>query len=93
MTKVEVIVYESDRSTVYWRVMYSDNDSTVTDVGSVEFSAYDSFSTLITFHSAHALNGPLSIPIPLSVLAPALSSTFLGFTQNYVDMIASGQCG
>ena len=87
MTKVEIIEYEAQRARVSWRVMYSNNDSTVTDVGSVEFAAYDATSTLITFHSAHRLNAPGGIPIPLSLLGPALSSTFLDFTRHYVQTV------
>jgi hypothetical protein len=91
MTKVEVIDYQSDRARVSWRVMYSNNDSTVTDVGSVQFEAYDEASTLITFHSAHRLNAPGGIPIPLSLLGPALSSTFLDFTQHYREIAEAAQ--
>ena len=86
MTKVEIIEYAAGRARVNWRVMHSDNNSTVTDVGYVQFEAYDSSSTLITFHSAHRLNAPGGIPIPLSLLAPALSSTFLDFTHRYAQI-------
>lgn len=87
MTKVEVIDYGSDWGTVYWRVMFSDNDSTEVDVGSVDFRAYDSGHTQITFHSAHRLNAPGGIHIPSHVLEPALRQTFLDFVRHYRDQV------
>ena len=89
MTKVEVIVYEPDRAKVYWRVMYSDNNSTETDVGSVEFRRYDEYSTLITFHSAHRLNAPGGIHIPTDMLRPALLLTFDDFVSRYQRFVES----
>jgi hypothetical protein len=89
MTKVEIIEREPDRARVSWRVMYSNNDSTVTDVGSVEFAAYGSTATLITFHSAHKLNAPGGIPIPLAILGPALSYTVLDFTRHYAEIVST----
>jgi hypothetical protein len=88
MTKVEVIRYLADRATVYWRVMHSDNNSTVIDVGSVEFRRHDAGSTLITFHSAHELNMPGGIAIPNWILEPALRSTFLDFVRHYSELVA-----
>ena len=83
MTKVEVIHYWPEGATVYWRVMYSNNNSTETDVGSVDFRRWDDGSTLVTFHSAHRLNAPGGIHIPNSLLKLALSGTFLDFARHY----------
>ncbi len=87
MTKVEVIVYEEDRATVYWRVMYSNNNSTETDVGSVDFRKYDEASTLVTFHSAHRLNAPGGIHIPNGLLEIALKMTFGDFIAHYRELV------
>ncbi len=87
MTKVEVIRYGADWSTVTWRVMHSNNNSTETDVGSVDFRAYGESSTVVTFHSAHRLNAPGGIHIPNSLLAPSLSSTFLDFVRHYRNIV------
>ncbi len=87
MTKVEVIDHRDDGATVYWRVMHSDNGSTETDVGSVEFRSYDATSTLITFHSAHRLNAPGRIHIPNSIVKLALGQTFLDFARRYTRIV------
>ena len=87
MTKVEVIVYGEDRATVYWRVMYSNNNSTETDVGSVDFRKYDETSTLVTFHSAHRLNAPGGIHIPNGLLEIALKLTFGDFVAHYRELV------
>ena len=89
MTKVEVIVYEEDSSTVYWRVMYSDNNSTETDVGSLVFVFYDEDSTLVTFHSAHRLNAPGGIHIPNDAVELVLGYMFLDYIEHYRQIIAS----
>ncbi len=86
MTKVEVIDYRDDGATVYWRVMYSDNDSTETDVGSVDFRRFDDSSTVITFHSAHRLNAA-GFHIPNKLVKIALKSTFLGFIEHYRTLV------
>ncbi len=87
MTKVEVIVYEPERAIVYWRVMYSDNDSTESDVGSIEFVKYDESSTLATFHSAHRLNMPGGLHIPNNVVELVLKSFFLEHIQHYATLV------
>lgn len=87
MTKVEVIDHSADRAVVYWRVMYSNNNSTETDVGSVAFSRYDETSTLMTFHSAHRLNAPGGIHIPNDIMQPALENTFLDFIGKYKEIV------
>ncbi len=87
MTKVEVIEYGESWATVFWRVMHSNNNSTETDVGSVDFWGIDDEHTLITFHSAHRLNAPGGIHIPNSLLAPVLSTTFLDFVRHYRELV------
>lgn len=87
MTKVEVIVYGKEQATVYWRVRFSANRSTETDVGSVDFRRYDDRSTLITFHSAHRLNLPLGIHIASELVRPALEKTFLDFVRGYQRLV------
>jgi len=87
MTKVEVIEYGPNWATVYWRVMYSNNNSTETDVGSVDFWGVDDETTLVTFHSAHRLNAPGGIHIPNDLLEPALRMTFLDFVRHYAKLV------
>ena len=83
MTKVEVIQYGQDGAKVYWRVIYSDNNSTEMDVGSVEFRRFDSSSTLITFHSAHRLNAVGAVHIDSGLVAPVLETTFRALIDHY----------
>lgn len=87
MTKVEFIEYTDSSATVYWRVMYSDNDSTEEDVGSVSFAAYDDFSTVVTFHSAHRLNAPLGIHLPNPLVRLTLVSIFQDHIWHYGDLV------
>ncbi len=89
MTKVEVIEYSDGKAVVHWRVMYSDNDSTETDVGSVTFERYDDFSTLVTYHSAHRLNAPGGIHIPNDIVQYVLKTFFLGHIFHYGDVVES----
>ena len=93
MTKVEVIQYTSAADTVYWRVRYSNNGTTETDVGSVDFRPYDSASTLVTFHSAHRLRALGGIPLPNWVVAPMLEKTFLDFLRNYQTNVEKAYYG
>lgn len=89
MTKVEVIKYTPDKAVVYWRVMYSDNNSTETDVGSVTFERYDDSSTLVTYHSAHRLNAPAGIHIPNDIVKWVLKTFFLEHIFHYRDIVQS----
>ena len=85
MTKLEIIEYEADSARVIWRVMHSDNNSTLDDVGSVEFRA-DGDDTMVTFHSAHRVNALGGVRVPSWVLAPVLPSVFLGYIDHYADL-------
>ncbi len=87
MTKVEVIVYREQSAKVYWRVMHSNNNSTVTDVGSVEFSKWDENRTLVIFHSGHELNSLGGVHIPNFLLKPLLKMTFLDFIHGYQELV------
>ncbi len=87
MTKAEVIEYGTERAKVFWRVYFSDNDSTEADVGSVEFSAYDASSTLVTFHSAHRLNAPGGVHIPTDAVELALKTYFLDHIAKYAQVV------
>ena len=89
MTKVEYIEYTETAATVYWRVMYSDNDSTEEDLGSVSFRAYDAFSTVVTFHSAHRLNAPLGIHLPNPFVRLTLIDFFQGHIWHYGELVGS----
>ncbi len=82
MTKVEVIRYTEESARIDWRVMYSDNRSTETDVGSLSFESYAG-GTLITFHSAHRLSLPGGLHIPNPLILTALSATFLDHARRY----------
>lgn len=86
MTKVEVITYEEGLVTVYWRVMYSANGTTESDIGSVSFSRVRvgaEEQTLITFYSAHRLSF-FGIHVPNFLLqAPVVG---LGaFFEDHID--------
>ncbi len=87
MTKVEVIRYEADRVKVYWRVYFSDNDSTEADVGSVELIRHDESSTLVVFHSAHRLNAPGGIHLPNDIVQYSLQTFFLDHAEHYADLV------
>lgn len=93
MTKVEEIIYEDEKVTVYWRVMHSDNCSTLSDVGSVSFSRYGPNETLITFHSAHLLGRPsLLTPSGYDALSselakPALKNFFADHVDHYRELV------
>ncbi len=77
MTKSEVIVYEDNKATVYWRVYHSDNKTTKTDIGYVEFSSLDQNSTCMTFHSAHKLY------LPNFLVRITLAGTFMKYLKTY----------
>lgn len=82
MTKLEEVVYESDRATIYWKVIFSDNGSTEMDLGSVEFRAFDESSVLVTFHSAHRLR-MFGVKIPPALAKRSLRSVFLDHLRRY----------
>lgn len=88
MTKLEYIVYGQDDVTVYWRVVYSDNGSTESDVGSVSFSRLGPDETLVTFHSAHRLRGAFGIPIPTLIAQLALGPFFEDHIDHYRDVVS-----
>lgn len=86
MTKVEVIVYEEDLVTVYWRVHYSENGTTESDVGSVSFARVprqDEEHTLVTFHSAHRLRDAAGEVMPTWML----TAPFVGIAPFFEDHI------
>ncbi len=86
MTKLEVIRYGNNSATVTWWVRYSDNRSTESDLGTVDFRA-DGEGTLVTFHSAHrirALGGPL---MPSFAVKPILESFFLDHLRHYREQV------
>jgi hypothetical protein len=87
MTKLEIVEYEAERATVYWRVMHSDNNTTETDVGSVEFRAEGASGTRVTFHSAHRLNALGGPSIPLVILQKMLVPTFSDFVRGYQQRV------
>lgn len=58
MTKSEVLEYSEDKATVWWRVFHSDNHTTLSDIGYVEFAAFGRDATMVTFQSAHRLYLP-----------------------------------
>jgi hypothetical protein len=87
MTKVEEIVWTADEVTVYWRVMYSDNGSTETDMGRVAFARYDDSSTLVTFHSAHRLRTAIGTVIPNSLVELTLSPFFSDHVREYREIV------
>lgn len=89
MTKVELIEYGDDGARVTWRVIYSNNNATEMDVGSVEFRRYDATSTQVTFHSAHRLNALGAVHVASAVLAPVLEPTFRSFIDHYRRLVES----
>ena len=81
MTKSEVIVYEENKATVYWRVYHSDNKTTKPDIGYVEFGPLDKDTTRITFHSAHKLY------LPNFMVRIILAGTFMKYLRNYRKIV------
>ncbi len=67
--------------------MFSDNNSTESDIGSVEFKKYDEKSTLITFHSAHRLMLLNGISIDHFIVRTILKNYFLGHIEKYKEVI------
>lgn len=90
MTKVEQIVYLEDEVTVYWRVMYSDNGSTLSDVGSVSFRRHNQGETMVVFHSAHRLGTPLGTEVPTFLALPSLSDFFSDHVRYYRRLVVYG---
>ena len=86
MTKLEHIVYGRNKAVVYWRVMYSDNGSTVTDVGSVSFMSHGRNMTKVVFHSAHKLATPLG-QIPNILILGTLRSFFSDHIKYYRKLV------
>ncbi len=86
MTKVERIVYDFDSVTVYWRVMYSDNGSTLSDVGTVSFLRHGD-DTLVEFHSAHRLGTPLGTALPNSIAMLTLPDFFSDHLRYYRQLV------
>ncbi len=85
MTKTEIIEYEDDLATVYWRVYFSDNKTTDEDLGKVEFRKYGMNETLVTFHSAHRfiIGG---IEISTGRVLKSLREAFIEHVQKYKGM-------
>lgn len=97
MTKVEVIVYDEDSAVVYWRVMYSANGTTESDIGSVAFERFDNGAeehTLVTFHSAHRLN-TFGLHIPndmLMVPVVGIGPFFEDHIDHYRELVTNVTC-
>jgi len=87
MTKVEHIVYAEDSATVYWRVMYSDNDSTATDIGTVTFTRDGHSDTLVIFHSAHRLRTAIGTDIPNTLVMLTLAPFFSDHVREYREIV------
>lgn len=81
MTKSEIIEYENDKSKVYWRVFHSDNETTISDIGYVEFSQSKSGGTIVTFQSAHKLY------LPNSMVKFSLANTFMDHLRKYKKIV------
>ena len=77
MTKTEIIEYGLDNATVYWRVYHSDNNTTISDIGYVEFSSSKIGGTIVTFQSAHKLY------LPNFIVKISLADTFMAHLRNY----------
>ncbi|MBL6989722.1 MAG: hypothetical protein ISR65_08085 [Bacteriovoracaceae bacterium] len=92
MTKVEVIIYEKDRTVVYWRVIDSKNHTTMADIGNLEFKKLDDYSTQVTFHSAHILAIPFlffGIRLPhTDGLREKIGNAFLKHLDNYHRIVS-----
>ncbi|OFZ21612.1 MAG: hypothetical protein A2X94_00295 [Bdellovibrionales bacterium GWB1_55_8] len=86
MTKLEEIVYEENRSNVFWKVIFSDNGSTEMDLGSVEFRAFEHNFVVVTFHSAHRLR-MFGLKIPPALAKSSLRSVFRDHLRHYRDQL------
>jgi len=98
MTKVETIKWDKDGAKINWEVLKSDNNTVLSDVGSVTFEAFGEKSTKITFHSAHRLNNfPANLDldsVPLleglrdKAMAKSLSDFFVGQIKHYRELVS-----
>lgn len=84
MTKTEILIYGPTSTAVFWKVYHSDNDSTLTDLGKVEFRSYpqDSLKSLVTFYSAHKIQA-LGVEIPSPLTQILLKKAFLDHLKQY----------
>lgn len=86
MTKMEIVEYARDSAIVSWRVFYSDNGSTVSDIGSVRFDKDGESNTRVTFHSAHRLQlGGVSLKPHLAIVG--LTRAFLAHANRYAEIV------
>lgn len=82
MTKVEVIEYDSDKVTVFWRVRASDNQTTDSDIGLLEIAKHSANATLVTFHSAHRLR-LFGAALPSTFIHRSIGKAFLQHLARY----------
>jgi hypothetical protein len=81
MTKIETLTDDRDAagtltaSRVRWEVLHSENGTVKSDVGTLKFERYGD-RTLVTWHSAHALD---KFPVLTAVMPKKLSDAATGF--------------
>ncbi|MBU1218377.1 hypothetical protein KKF34_15265 [Myxococcota bacterium] len=90
MTKVEIIKYHENRMTVYWRVYWSDNSSTVSDVGRLDVYEVVPGELRISFLSAHDVRYHGLFRLPGFLLRWGLENTFLGHLKHYRKILSRG---
>jgi hypothetical protein len=83
MTKAEIIETTDTTASVFWRVYYSDNDSTLSDVGKLEITALGEKKIKVIFHSAHDLKFYGFMRLPKFIVRPGLERTFLEHLRKY----------
>jgi len=83
MTKAEIIETTDKSASVFWRVYYSDNNSTLSDLGKLEITALGDKKIKMVFHSAHDLKFYGLMRLPKFMVHSGLRRTFLDHLRKY----------
>lgn len=87
MTKAEIVETTDTSAFVFWRAYYSDNDSTISDVGELEVIALGQNKIKVIFHSAHDLKFYGLFGLPKSIVHSGLERTFLEHLRKYKQLV------
>jgi len=91
MTKAEITETTDSSASVFWRVYYSDNGSTLSDIGKLEITALGEKKIKVIFHSAHDLKFYGLIKLPNFMVRPGLERTFLEHLRKYKKSVMEAQ--
>lgn len=93
MTKAEIIEKSDSKISVFWRVYFSDNGSTLSDVGKLDIISIDKNKIKIIFHSAHDLKFYGLLRLPKSIIQKGLKQTFLKHLKQYKKVVEADLIG